>query len=209
MNRSIFFSMYSLWVTKKMNHFLRNLVLGENISLFQYRSNSFFQRERFLVKNRQVLFSVVLLWPLIGMQNPSHPILTHILRADLREFLFHSHRLIWSMKNSDPRVTIVCAQRHNSDIISMLTAKITVCNFQYGPNFGVSLDPAFRLWCCFFSWKSAFTTGHCIKLWEISEVFCHEILSILNNTQKSCIHTEFTPSILLRQLLNSFFILLQ
>ena len=36
MNRSILFSMYFLWMTKKMNHFLRNLVLGENVSPIQF-----------------------------------------------------------------------------------------------------------------------------------------------------------------------------
>ena len=35
---------------------------GENISLVQCRSNSFFQWERFLVKSRQVLFFVVLIF---------------------------------------------------------------------------------------------------------------------------------------------------
>ena len=40
----------------------------------------------FLVKSQQVFFFVVLLLPLIGMQNPSHPILTYILRAELLEF---------------------------------------------------------------------------------------------------------------------------
>ena len=30
---------------------------------------------------------VVLLLPLIGMQNLSHPVVTHVLRADLQEFL--------------------------------------------------------------------------------------------------------------------------
>ena len=60
----------------------------ENISLVQYRSNSFFQWERFLVKSQQVFFFVVLLLPSIGMQNLLHSVLTHILRADLREFLF-------------------------------------------------------------------------------------------------------------------------
>ena len=50
-----------------------------------------------------------------------------------------------------------------------------------------------------------FTTGHCIKLCEIASVFRHEILSILNNTQKSCIHTDFTQFILLWKPLNSFF----
>ena len=59
----------------------------KNISLVQYQSNSFFQWKQFLVKIQQVLFFVVLLWPSIGMQNPLHSVLTHILRADLLEFL--------------------------------------------------------------------------------------------------------------------------
>ena len=51
--------------------------------------------------------------------------------------------------------------------------QITGCNFQYGSNFGVSLDPTFRLWYYFFSWKSVFMTSHCIKLCEISSVMKH------------------------------------
>ena len=41
--------------------------------------------------------------------------------------------------------------------------QVTGCNFQYGPNLGVPLDPSFWLWRWFFSWKSVFTTGHCIQ----------------------------------------------
>ena len=48
-----------------------------------------------------------------------------------------------TMRNSDPRVSIVSIQRPNSDLNSMFTVQITGCNFQYGPNFGVSLDPTF------------------------------------------------------------------
>ena len=59
----------------------------ENISLVQYQSNSFFQWKQFLVKSQQVLFFVVLLLPLLGMQNLSHPVLTHVLRAVIQEFL--------------------------------------------------------------------------------------------------------------------------
>ena len=61
----------------------------KNISLVQCQSNSFFQCERFSVKSQQVLFFVVLLLPSIGMQNLLHSVLTLMLRADLREFLFH------------------------------------------------------------------------------------------------------------------------
>ena len=56
----------------------------ENISLVQYRS----KWERFLVKSQHVLFFVVLLLPSIGKQNLLHSILTHIIRANLRECLF-------------------------------------------------------------------------------------------------------------------------
>ena len=71
-----------------MSYFLRNFVLGENVSLVQYQSNSFFPWERFLVKSQQVLFFVVLLLLLIGIQNPTHSVVTNILRADLQEFLY-------------------------------------------------------------------------------------------------------------------------
>ena len=58
----------------------------ENISPVQYQCKFSSQQELFLVKSRQVLFFVVLLLPLNGMQNLSHPVVTHILRADLQEF---------------------------------------------------------------------------------------------------------------------------
>ena len=41
------------------------------------------------------------------------------------------------MRKSNPGVSIVSAQRQNSDLDSMFTVQITGCNFQYGPNFGV------------------------------------------------------------------------
>ena len=59
----------------------------ENVSLVQYQFNSFFPWECFLMKSQQVLLFVVLLLPLIGLQNLSHPVVTHILRAELLDFL--------------------------------------------------------------------------------------------------------------------------
>ena len=59
----------------------------ENVSLVQYQSNSFCPWEQFLVNSQQVLFFVVLLLPLIGMQNPSHSVATFVLQADLQELL--------------------------------------------------------------------------------------------------------------------------
>ena len=81
------------------------------------------------------------------------------------------------MRNSDPGVRIVSVQRPKSDPNSILTMQVTGCNFQYGPNFDVSLDPSFWLWCSFFSWESVFTTGHCMKLKKLCSVFRHELLS--------------------------------
>ena len=218
MNRSIFFSMHLLWMTKKIKYFLRYLVFGERIfPWFKYRSIQF------------------LFWmgTILG-EEPAGSLLCGFAFAFDRYaksfalsfnanssswssgkdvsllFIQIHHKLIWSMRNSDPGVSVVSAQRHNSDLNSMFTVQITDCNFQYGLNFRVSLDPAIRLWCCFCSWKSVFTTSHCMKLCERSAVsFVLKKLSILNNTLKSCIHTGFTQFVLLWQLLNSFFILLQ
>ena len=39
------------------------------------------------MKSQQVLFFVVLLLPLIGLQNLSNPVVMHVLRADLQEIL--------------------------------------------------------------------------------------------------------------------------
>ena len=86
----------------------------KNISLVQHQSK--FQLDLFLVKSQQVLVFVVLLWPWIGMQNISHPILTHILfELNFGNFCLIvvqiHHKLIWSMRNSDPGVSIVSIQR--------------------------------------------------------------------------------------------------
>ena len=39
------------------------------------------------MNREQILFFVVLLLPLIGKQNLSHPIFTHVIRADLQKLL--------------------------------------------------------------------------------------------------------------------------
>ena len=58
-----------------------------NILLVQHRFKFFHQQEKFLWMSWQNLVFVVLLWPLIGMQNHSHSISTHILRTALLRFL--------------------------------------------------------------------------------------------------------------------------
>ena len=79
-------------------------------------------------------------------------------------------------------------------------------DFQHGSNFCVSLDPSCWLWCTFFSWKSVFTTSHCMKLCETSSVFRHELLSNFNNIQISCVHTKFAQFVLLWQVFNLFYV---
>ena len=47
------------------------------------------------------------------------------------------------MRNSDARVRNVFVHGYDSDPNSIFAMQATGCNFQYGPNFGVSLDPTF------------------------------------------------------------------
>ena len=49
------------------------------------------------------------------------------------------------MRNSNPGVSIVSAQRDNSDLNSMFTVQVTGRDFQHGSDFCVPLDPAFLL----------------------------------------------------------------
>ena len=46
------------------------------------------------------------------------------------------------MKNSDPGLSVVFTQRPDSNLDSVFTIQATRRNFQYGPNFGVSVDPS-------------------------------------------------------------------
>ena len=173
MNRSVFFSMYLLWMTKKINYFLRYFVFGERI--FPWFNidpiPSFNENDS---RWRASRFSSLWFCFCLRSACKSFALSFNAYSSSWSSGMFVSllfkfiYKLIWSMRNSDPGVSVVSAQRHNSDLNSMFTVQVTGCNFQYGPNFGVSLDPAFRLWCCFFSWKSEFTTGLCIKLCEIS-----------------------------------------
>ena len=77
------------------------------------------------MKSQQVLFFVVLLLPFIGSQNLLHPVVTLDLRADLQEFLCrccsNPSQIYLIMRNSDPGVSNVSTQRHNSDLDSMFT----------------------------------------------------------------------------------------
>ena len=80
-------------------------------------------------------------------------------------------KFIWSRRNSNPRVSIVSAQRPDSNFDSMFTMQATGRDFQHVSNFCVSLDPSSWLWWSIFSWNSVFTTSHCTKLSEITLAF--------------------------------------
>ena len=92
------------------------------------------------MNNQQVPFFVVLLLTLIGMQNPSHSVVTLVLQADLQEFLcrcYSNPSQINSIHENvffNPGVSIVSAQRPNSNLYSMFM-QATGRDFQHGSNF--------------------------------------------------------------------------
>ena len=100
------------------------------------------------MNNQQVLFFVVSLLPLIGMQNPSLSVVTFVLQSDLQEFLClccsNRSQIYLIQRNSDPGLSVVFIQRPNSNFNSVFTIQATGRNFQHGSNFCVSLDPS--LW---------------------------------------------------------------
>ena len=89
MNRSILFSMYFLRMTKKMNYFLRNFVRRER--MFPGSISIQFLAFIGMILGEEPACSLLcgFALPSIGMQNLLHSVLTHILRADILEFLFH------------------------------------------------------------------------------------------------------------------------
>ena len=125
--------MHLLWMTKKKRCFPRYLIIGKriNISFLQHQSTFSSHEELFLMKSRQVPFFVILLWPLISMQNLSHPITTHILRAELLEFHIQCS---WEMLTQEWEWSLF------TDLILISTpyfSQATGCNFQRRSNFGV------------------------------------------------------------------------
>ena len=75
-------------------------------------------------------------------------------------------------------------------ILISIAIQTAGCDFQYGSNSCVSLNPSFWLWWLIIFWKSVFTTGSRKELFF--NVFSHEILSDFNNIHESCIHTKLT-----------------
>ena len=75
MNCSIFFSMHMLWMTKKIHHSLRYFIIGErkfpwfNISPIPFPNGDYSWWGAGRFSSLWLCF-----WPLIGMQNISHPV---------------------------------------------------------------------------------------------------------------------------------------
>ena len=67
-------------------------------------------------------------------------------------------QLVQAMRNSDPGVRIVFVHRFNSNLHSIFTLQVAGCDFQYGSNFGVPLNPTFRVSWFVVSWQSVLTT---------------------------------------------------
>ena len=124
------------------------------------------------------------------MKNFSHPNLTHILRAERLEFLIHCcsiiyHKLVWSMRNSDPGVRNVFAFRHNTDLNFILTMQIA--DWQL-PNTGpILVFPLIQPFGCDASSSLGRVYSRqatALIVWEFRSVFRHEILSNFNNIHK-------------------------
>ena len=96
------------------------------------------------------------------------------------------------MRNSDPGVSIVSVQRTNSDLNSVLTVQATGCNFQYGSNFGVPLGSILLVVTLLRLLAKVYSRQAAAQNCENSAVsFVMKHCPILNNIQKSCIHTTF------------------
>ena len=112
--------------------------------------------------------------------------------------LFKIHqKLVWSMRNSDPRVRIVCSQTKFWSQLRTYRASNWV-QFPIRVQFWCSLGSILLVVMLLLLLEEyLFTTGHCMKLWEFHSVFRHEVLSNFKNIQKSCIHTKFVQFVFL------------
>ena len=188
------------------------LTLGKrsvNNLLAQYASTIFHRWVQFLYLNKQKHVFLVLLSPLIGSQNQIH---------SFQHKIFLSHPLCYSNLSitfsnpdkSDRRMRIVSIQMFISNLNSVLNLQTTNYDFQNQPNFNVPSSPTFRVNWFFITWQSVLTRIHWIcDLWEVCIIVRHDILCDFNNNQEFCIRTNFSQSVLLWQLSNSFCVTLQ
>ena len=126
-------------MTKKTNPFLRHFMFGEQkFPWFNISPNSFHKCS--------LLCGFAFAY---GMQNPSPSVVTLVLQEDLKELLcrcrstrskiYLIHGKFW------PRLSVVFAQRPDSNFNSVFTIQAKSRNFQHGFNFCASLDPFFSV----------------------------------------------------------------
>ena len=94
------------------------------------------------------------------------------------------------MRNSNPGVSIVSAQRPNSNLDSMFAMQATGRDFQHGSNF--CFPGSILLVVMIHRLLEECIHDKPLRKELFSSVLSREILSNFNNTQKSCIHTKFT-----------------
>ena len=187
-----------------MGQFLRHCSQRASILVVQYQSKFFPQLEKFLWMSWQKYVFVVFLWPLIGLQNHLHSILTHSLRT---AFLRFSARCrlgpcssLWPISSSNEKFWLT----NDNGLYSLtqfwfplhiyLVDNKQVVTSNTGPILVFPRIQAFGS----DELSSLLTTSYWIcELWEFFSVFRHEILSDFNCGQKSCISTKFAHSVLL------------
>ena len=182
-------------MTKKIDQFLRHRIIGERIFLWFNISSSSSPEGKVLV-DKLASFSI---WS--ARKSKYIRFQRKIFELHLRGFLLVvvvlvvvqvRDQFVQAMRNSDPGVRIVFVYRLNSNFHSIFTLQVNGCDFQYGSNLGVPLNPSFRFRWFFISWKSVLTTCHWFcKLWEFVSVLFHEVLSDFNCFQEPCIRTIF------------------
>ena len=159
-NRSILFSLYLSRMSKKMDYFLRNLVRRE-----WFQSNFLHSSEWCSIKK----WASSLLCGFAFAFDRYAKSFTFSCNAcssswssdiSVSVVVRIHHKFICSMINSDPRVSVVFAQRPNSNLNSVFAIRATGRHFQHRSNFCVSLDPSSWLWWSIFFEKSVFTTIH-------------------------------------------------
>ena len=210
LNCSNVLSLYCLRVSKKIYHFLQNLVRRERrFSWFNVNPLSFIHRNDAWHINR---FSS--LWFAFAFDLAAKTFTIDCDACSSGNCKTFCVVIVWINHNLfDPWKILtqdwVLSSFGDQNLISTpyLAYKQLVVTSNTGPIFVFPWIRPFRLWWSVVSWKSVFTTSLCIKLFSI--IFSHEILSNLNNMYKSCIQTEFTHFVFLWKQFDSLFISLQ
>ena len=121
--------MHMLSMTKKMYQFLQYFIIGEWIFHWFNIGPSFLLNMNCSWRRADRFYS---LWFCFWLWSACKILCIQKKRKFFELFFWNfcvidvqiHHELIWSMWNSDPRVSVVSVQRHNSDLISIFTVHI-------------------------------------------------------------------------------------